>query len=451
MPNRVIKESIKRSPQIDSLTWFEEVVFFRLIVTVDDYGCTDGRIVVLKNDLFPTKETVTKKAVEDAISKLSAVGLIRKYTVNGLPYLFLPTWEKHQRIRNQHRKYPEPPLDGNLTADCGQTSASCMSESESNPNPIQSESKREAQAPPRTPRGDYNWVKLTDAEYERLISEFGEEEVKYRIAYVDESAQSTGNKNKWKTDAAYSQYALSDGMGTANAQMNWASTDPTTLYNQIMSLSAPATVSYSMPDYDSVLSNYQSMLRPGLDLAISNRQKQTQTNRANIDTDAASRGMGRSTWVSDVKSREMNAEASDVASLEAQVLAQALEAAQAEMLQHQANQFAADQYNAQIQNSLSQSALSNALGLATTNQSASRSSGGSGGSSKSSGTLAGLTGMSGSERQTLDDYLAPLTHEQQFQALYGPMSSAVIEASQATAEELAAAKKKYTYGYVPSK
>ena len=79
MPNRVIKESVKRSPQIDSLTWFEEVVFYRLMVTVDDYGCCDGRPILLRNELFPTKETVTKKAVEDAISKLASVGLLCKY------------------------------------------------------------------------------------------------------------------------------------------------------------------------------------------------------------------------------------------------------------------------------------------------------------------------------------------------------------------------------------
>lgn len=133
MPNRVIKESIKRSPQIDSLTWFEEVVFYRLIVTADDYGCLDGRTVLLKNDLFPTKDNITKKSIEDAISKLVSVGLLCRYTVSDMPYLFLPTWERHQRIRNQHRRFPEPPIY--LTADCGQTSADCQSESESNPNP----------------------------------------------------------------------------------------------------------------------------------------------------------------------------------------------------------------------------------------------------------------------------------------------------------------------------
>jgi hypothetical protein len=139
MPNRIIKETIKSSPQIDSLSWFEEVVFYRLMVSADDYGCMDGRIVLLKNELFPTKDTVTKKAIEDAIAHLVSAGLLCRYTVNGMPYLFFPTWEKHQRIRNKHRKYPEPTLDSNLLSNDGQMTASCQSESESE---IESESNK---------------------------------------------------------------------------------------------------------------------------------------------------------------------------------------------------------------------------------------------------------------------------------------------------------------------
>ena len=149
MPNRIIKESIKKSPQIDELSWFEEVVFYRLMVTADDYGCCDGRIIVLKNELFPTKDDVTKKAVEQAISKLASVGLLCKYTVNGMPYLFFPTWEKHQRVRNKHRKFPQPQTC-NLSADCCQMTADCHpeSESESNPNPNPKESTRARFTPP---------------------------------------------------------------------------------------------------------------------------------------------------------------------------------------------------------------------------------------------------------------------------------------------------------------
>lgn len=142
MPNRIIKESIKLSDQIDRLSWFEEVVYYRLIVSADDYGCCDGRSIVLKNDLFPTKENITKKAIEDAIRKLASVGLLHCYEVSGKPYLLFPTWEKHQRIRNKHRKYPEPP-DGYLTANCCQMSADCLPELESNPNTNQNSNTKE--------------------------------------------------------------------------------------------------------------------------------------------------------------------------------------------------------------------------------------------------------------------------------------------------------------------
>ena len=142
MPNRILKDSIKVSNEIDQLTWFEEVVYYRLIVTVDDFGCYDGRLIVLKNELFPTKECVNRKNVEDAIEKLESVKLLVRYEAEGKPYIYLPTWSKHQRIRNQHRKYPEPPKNI-LTADCCQLTADCQSESESESN-IESEYRKES-------------------------------------------------------------------------------------------------------------------------------------------------------------------------------------------------------------------------------------------------------------------------------------------------------------------
>lgn len=73
----------------------------------------------------------------------------------------------------------------------------------SNPYPIQSnESKADKPPAPakqaRKSYGEFGWVKLTDYEYSRLVNDLGEAEVKRCIAYVDESAQATGNKNKWR-------------------------------------------------------------------------------------------------------------------------------------------------------------------------------------------------------------------------------------------------------------
>lgn len=159
MPNRVLKDSIKRSAQVDSLTWFEEVVFYRLLVTADDFGCMDGRPLLLKSELFPIKEGVTKKAVEDAINRLASVGLLQKYEVSGMPYVCFPKWELHQRIRTKHRKYPAPPewseaLDSNLqqiAADCGRLPPESEIESESNPNPKENPNARAARTLFRPP------------------------------------------------------------------------------------------------------------------------------------------------------------------------------------------------------------------------------------------------------------------------------------------------------------
>ena len=165
MPNRILSESVKRSDQIDQLSWFDEVVFYRALLTADDYGCLDGRPKLLKSDLFPTRDDVTRKSIEDSLAKLTSTDLLRAYEVSGKPYMLFPTWEMHQRIRRRKQKYPWPcgrvndvcpygAAECNKTAatccqsaaDCGQVADKCRtsaancppeseSESESNPNP----------------------------------------------------------------------------------------------------------------------------------------------------------------------------------------------------------------------------------------------------------------------------------------------------------------------------
>lgn len=173
MPNRVIKDSIKRSSEIDSLTWFQEVCFYRLMVTVDDNGCYHANPQILRSDLFPLKEDLTKKAVAEALDQLESSGLIERYEVDGKPFLHMKTWARHQRIRNKINHYPMPPQsaadDSELQQDaagCGyssQSAADCSnsrqlaanrreSRPESNPNPIQKEEEveeeRELTSPP---------------------------------------------------------------------------------------------------------------------------------------------------------------------------------------------------------------------------------------------------------------------------------------------------------------
>lgn len=95
-------------------------------------------------------------------------------------------------------------------------------------------------------------------------------------------------------------------------------------------------------------------LRPYTENAINARKHQTIKNRAAIDVDAASRGMGASTWVTDSKNRQAQAEAADIANLENTYLGNlnqsvfSADQAQRERAYNAAAQNAANQLNADI-------------------------------------------------------------------------------------------------------
>lgn len=140
MPNRIIKDSIRTSDTINSLGWFEECLFYRLIVSCDDYGRFDGRTAIIKGTCFPLKDSVTVKSLDDALSKLVTAGLVSYYEVDGKPYLSLPTWEHHQNVRAHKSKYPSPE-EGNMNTSeyrCNQMQTNCnqmQSDASENPNP----------------------------------------------------------------------------------------------------------------------------------------------------------------------------------------------------------------------------------------------------------------------------------------------------------------------------
>ena len=114
MPNRIIKESICVSEQIDALTPLEEIAFYRLLVNCDDYGCFDAREKVVKSRLFPLRDLSTED-VRRILARLAEVGLLQLYEVDGKPYLNVCKWGEHQRLRVSVHKYPPPPA-----ASCGE-------------------------------------------------------------------------------------------------------------------------------------------------------------------------------------------------------------------------------------------------------------------------------------------------------------------------------------------
>lgn len=132
MPNRMIKESIKTSDSINSLSWFAEVMFYRLLLTVDDYGRMDGRAVVLRNTLFPTRDDVTTEAIKKGLEELLKSEVIFEYKVDGKNYICFPNFAEYQRLRAKNPKYPAPLNDTSDTCQSydGHMSDTCLLEEE---------------------------------------------------------------------------------------------------------------------------------------------------------------------------------------------------------------------------------------------------------------------------------------------------------------------------------
>lgn len=145
MPNRILKESICTSDNLDKLSAFQETVFYRLIVNCDDFGRFDARPKLLASKLFPLKE-IRINQIQAALRALTSAGLVILYEVDGKPYLQMKTWDKHQQIRTKKSKFPGAE-DKNSTLissdiNCNQMiSNDCL-------NPIQSEYESEYESNP---------------------------------------------------------------------------------------------------------------------------------------------------------------------------------------------------------------------------------------------------------------------------------------------------------------
>jgi len=161
------------------------------------------------------------------------------------------------------------------------------------------------------------------------------------------------------------------------------------LLKQMLSAYDPALVNYTPLDEEKALLQIAAWLRPAFDAAIEMRGKQTERAAAELDTDAYARGMGSSTFLSDVKARNRMDEADDVRAMEsdyasklAQFLYQAVETDRARALD--VAKFNAEQTNA---------ARAHAANAALAQSGRSSSGGGSKSNNNSKSSSAPLSGL----------------------------------------------------------
>lgn len=216
MPNRIIKESICTSDNLNNLTAEEEVFFYRLTVNCDDYGRLDARPQILRAKCFPLKlDKIKESHIENWLLSLIGNDLIILYRVNDREYLQLTTWTEHQQVRAKKSKFPGPDDDGAqlITFDsiCDQEPANVpvsvsvsVSVSENDIRESISD-KRDAgcgmRAPtptkkPKTKNQYAENVTMTEQEYQKLVDTHGQEDTDRMIDILNNFKASNGKKYK---------------------------------------------------------------------------------------------------------------------------------------------------------------------------------------------------------------------------------------------------------------
>jgi hypothetical protein len=104
MPTRYLKPGIRDSESIEKLTHIAETLYYRLLVTVDDFGRYDARPAMVKAACFPIKDSINATKTEGLLEELAKHGLIQIYKVEDKPYLQMTKWDNVPRAKES--KYP---------------------------------------------------------------------------------------------------------------------------------------------------------------------------------------------------------------------------------------------------------------------------------------------------------------------------------------------------------
>lgn len=133
------------------------------------------------------------------------------------------------------------------------------------------------------------------------------------------------------------------------------------IYGQLQGSGGYTPLSMPEQTLDSITEQLAGALRPQFERAIAQRYGATKEQKARIDVDAASRGMGSSTWVTDAKNRIMNAEAADIAGLESDYASQLAGDALNQYNNYLGDKLALDQYNQKLAQALGDDAYARVM------------------------------------------------------------------------------------------
>ena len=120
MPTRYLKPGIRDSDRINSVTDPDaEITYYRILVSVDDFGRMDARPEMVKAACYPIRARATADKCMQWLQDLDESGLIILYEVDGKHYLQVAKWDNKPRS-SQSKFPPQPDQCMQMHADCPQ-------------------------------------------------------------------------------------------------------------------------------------------------------------------------------------------------------------------------------------------------------------------------------------------------------------------------------------------
>lgn len=110
---RMISPEIWESQDFSQLSDVAKIVFISLFSHADDEGRGRADPTFIKNITFPYDENRRVADIKSALSEIARCMSVQFYSVNGIAYYFMISWERWQKVDKPSKsKLPPPPKTG---------------------------------------------------------------------------------------------------------------------------------------------------------------------------------------------------------------------------------------------------------------------------------------------------------------------------------------------------
>jgi hypothetical protein len=195
---RMISPEFWEDETLGECTRDERLLFMGLISNADDEGRGRANAKLVKANIFPYDEDISSKDIKKMMSNLASKKFIVLYSVDGQEFYWVRTFKKHQSVnRPQESKLPPPPDIDYSNIDSGDEIKIHEYISEDSVNHHEQLTPNIKERKLKEKKIKYaEFVSLSEDEYNKLVSEYGEQQVKRMIEILDNYKGSTGRTYK---------------------------------------------------------------------------------------------------------------------------------------------------------------------------------------------------------------------------------------------------------------